>query len=149
MIEIKGMEQLQAKLKRFKQELGAYVTSASVEESESLLDNTVGLRKYPPETAANKLPTPYYIRGMGTQYKSRNNMKSEQLGTKWVVKKAPFGARVMNTASYSQYVHGKKQASALANIGWRRIDDVFPGAKDKIVKRIDVWIKKLLNKLGL
>jgi len=149
MIEIKGMEQLQAKLKRFKQELGAYVTSATVEESESLLDNTVGLRKYPPETAANQPPTPYYVRGVGMQYKYGNNMKSEQLGSKWTMKKLPYGVRIDNEASYAKYVHGNKQSSVMEGIGWRKTSDVFPGASAKIVKRIDTWIKKLLNKIGL
>ena len=38
---------------------------------------TEGLKTYPPETSANRPPTPYYIRGIGTQHKGYNDIPDE------------------------------------------------------------------------
>jgi len=148
-VEVRGLEALKLKLARLAQVMPSYLVKASTEVSNELLDNTVGLRKYPPETKANRPPTPYYIRGTGMQYKSHNDLKSEQLGTRWNVEKYGTGARVYNTASYAEYVHGEKQNHKLAEYGWRKISDVFEKKVPTILNKIDAWINKALIAVGL
>lgn len=147
--EIKGLDALLRKFKLLKPKLETYVTTATEESANYILDNTVGLRLYPPETAANRPPTPYYIRGVGTQYKSRNDYRSQQLGSRWVLKKSYMATEVSNTATYSPYVHGDRQAARMAKIGWVKTSTAFSKAKPIILRRIDEAVKKVLRLVGL
>lgn len=147
--EIKGLDTLLRKFKIFKQKYPPYVTTATEESANYILDNTVGLRLYPPETAANRPPTPYYIRGTGTQYKSRNDYKSEQLGSRWVLKETYMATEIKNTASYAPYVHGDRQSARMAKIGWVKVSSAFPKARPKALRKIDEAIKKVLRLVGL
>ena len=127
MIEVKiaGLGALINKLGRFSNGLKESYLAANNEIAEMILD-TEGLRKYPPETAANRPPEPYYIRGRGTQYKSRNDGRSEQYGTRWTKTETDYySLKIGNTASYAKYLTDEKeQARRMARIGWRKIKDV-------------------------
>jgi hypothetical protein len=127
MIEVKlaGIGTLINKLERFTHGLKESYRAANNEIADMILD-TEGLRKYPPETAANRPPEPYYIRGRGTQYKSGNDGKSEQYGTRWTKTETDYySLAIGNTASYAIYLTDKKkQARRMALIGWRKITDV-------------------------
>lgn len=148
-IIVKGITELQAKIKKFRAQMLGVVSPASEDESNKLLDNTVGLRKYPPLGPGNAPPTPYYIRGTGMQYKSHNDNRSEQLGSRWVVKKILGGVNVYNTASYYKYVHGERQSYRMAEIGWKKTSEVFPKFVPEILKKIKSTFDMLMKKIGL
>lgn len=71
-IEVKGIDKIISGLKRFPEEIKKNFSQAGQEAATEII-NTKGLAVYPPETDANRPPTPYYIRGRGMQYKSKNN----------------------------------------------------------------------------
>ena len=117
-IEIRGLERIQAALKRYPVEVAKGIGGAGGEAADEIL-KTKGVRTYPPSGKGNAPPVPYYIRGVGTQTASGNLLNSERLGTKWVVKRQRGGwnVRVGNVASYAGKVHGPRQVSAMARIG--------------------------------
>jgi len=147
-IEVVGIKEVEAKLKKLGRSLNSYASQAVVQASKDVLD-TEGLRKYPPETSANQPPTPYYVRGMGTQYKSGNKGNSEKYGTQWHVDKVPYGAKIANRSSYAQYLAGTNQSQAMAKIGWRKLVDVVMEKMPKIKSTIEAWMKKAIKDAGL
>ena len=110
---------------------------------------TKGLRNYPPSTAANLPPTPYYIRGRGTQYASRNAGDSERLGTQWTIQRRGYSTHIGNRASYAKWVHGDEQASWMANIGWRKLKEVAKEKIKPITRKYQKWVDKTLRDLGI
>lgn len=148
-IEVKGADLLAKNMYRFADEIKEAMQAAAMEAASELLE-AQGLKKYPPETAANKPPTPYYIRGRGTQYKSYNKGNSEKYGTKFYVKREGYGAIIGNSASYAKYLTDEKeQATHMARIGWRKLIDVAREKLPKLKTIFDKWAQYLINKLGL
>jgi hypothetical protein len=149
-IEVKGLKELQAAIAKFPQQSAKYLGQAGEEAAKRVLFTTEGLKKYPPAGAANAPPTPYYIRGRGTQYKSGNTGKSEKLGTQWYAKRQGYTTLVGNRASYAKWVHGDEdQASFMAPKGWRKLLEVAKEKMDDILKVYDAWVDKLLKDVGL
>lgn len=147
-IEIKGIRELDARLKKLGVSLNKYASQGMVQASKDVL-KTQGLQKYPPITEANQPPTPWYLRGVGMQYKNRNDGKSERYGTQWHTDKVSWGAKVGNRASYAPFLTGDKQARAMAAIGWRKLTDVAKELTPKIKSTLDAWIKKAMKDAGL
>lgn len=148
-IEVEGLDKVIAKLHKFPVEIAKNFSAAGAEAAKDVILPTEGLQNYPPSTSANEPPVPYYIRGRGTQYATRNLMTSERLGTRWVVERKGFSTIVGNPVSYSRYVHGDEQARWMKAIGWKKLFDV---AKEKIgdIKRVyQAWIDKTIKDLGL
>lgn len=148
-IEVEGLDKVIAKLHKFPVEIARNFGAAGAEAAKDVILPTEGLQNYPPMTAANAPPTPYYIRGRGTQYATRNLMNSERLGTRWNVERKGFSTVIGNPVSYAKYVHGDEQAGAMATIGWKKL---FETAKEKIddIKRVyQAWINKTIRDLGL
>jgi len=150
-IEIKGIEKLMAALNRFPQKIQSYMGQAGHEAANRVILPTEGLKKYPPETAANQPPSPFYIRGKGTQTKSRNYFNSENLGKQWYEQRSGMDMRIGNRASYARYVHGEEQAKAMTMKGkkWKQL---FKTAKEKVgdIKKVyDAWVAKAIRDLGL
>lgn len=92
---------------------------------------------YVPESKANQPPTPYYIRGTGTQYANSNRGESKQLGTHWnkVVELQDNGVvgRVSNDTPYGPFVHG--QAAQMwfhALRKWRTVGKIASDMRPKI-----------------
>ncbi len=148
-VEITGLKELEAAIQKFPRESQKYLSAAGKEAASKVILPTEGLKKYPPSTAANAPPTPYYIRGRGTQYASRNNMSSERLGTQFYVKSANYQTEIGNRASYAKYVVGEEQAHWMGPIGWRKLKDVAEEKMTNIVKVFDAWVNKLLKDVGL
>ena len=148
-IEVKGLDKLQRGMTQFPKEIGRNMSEAAHEAGKEIVE-TKGLQKYPPETDANKPPTPYYVRGRGTVTKSGLRATSENYGKQFYVKREGQSTMIGNRASYAKYLTGKDdQARAMARIGWRKLIDV---AKEKvsIIKRIyQAWIDKTIKDLGL
>jgi len=148
-IEVKGIEELQAALKKFPQQVKKYMDQAGNEAAEDAILKTKGLRDYPPETSANAPPTPYYIRGRGTQYLSGNTGSSERLSSQWTVTSTDFKTTISNRASYAKWVHGEQQASFMAPKGWRKLFEVAKEKQAAIMVIYNRWVDKLLRDLKL
>ena len=148
-IRVEGVKKITDNLNRIGVDLPRTMKGAGIEASNEILDEQ-GLRKYPPATRANFPPPPFYIRGRGMQTSaSRNDGKSQRLGTKWQVVPYGLGIKIKNPVTYSVYVHGDPPAKPLARIGWKSL---FQTAKEKIpqLERIyEKWIMRLLKKYGL
>lgn len=147
-IVVHGLDRVQAALNRFPNEITQMMRDASTEASEEIL-NTTGLHSYPDATAANAPPTPYYVRGQGTQYASYLKRTSQKLGTQFYVQPTAYGAEIGNRASYAEHVVGEKQAGAMAGIGWRRMIDVAEEKLDEISAVYQKWVDRLIERLGL
>ncbi len=148
-IEIKGLNELKRKLAAAPGEFHQVLSQAGQEAGERILD-TEGLRHYPPETEANQPPTPYYIRGRGTQYKSRNRGNSERYGTQFYVRADALHTKIGNRASYARWLTDEKlQARIPASRGWRKLIDVARENRKLIVRIYEAWIKYALRRGGL
>jgi len=150
-IEVDGDKKIIAALTRFPREIAIYMLKAGGEAAARVVFPTKGLRAYPPSTDANAPPTPYYIRGRGTQTKSGNRGESERLGTQWYrrVGAASLSTEIGNRASYAKWVHGEEQASFMGPKGWRKLTDVVKEKMSDIVKVYQAWVDKLLRDLNL
>lgn len=148
-IEIKGDKELIKALSELPKELEEAAEGAGGEATAEIL-GTTGIQRYPPATSANAPPTPYYIRGVGMQYKSRNTGSSEQYGKRWFIESKGYKTVSTNIASYAKYlVSDEDQAFAMFKIGWRRLGKVAEEKKDKIKAIYEAWIARAIEKLGL
>ncbi len=149
-ISIDGLDKLQRKLGNASNELADTMHAAGEETAKELL-GTTGLQKYPPATAANQPPPPFYIRGRGMQRSPTvNDGRSERLGTRWVVSRwQRLGVKIVNAASYAPFVHGKEQARNMGDKGWRKLEDVAKDKRDKIRDIYQAWVDRLLKKVGI
>lgn len=117
-LRLEGVDELQRKL-------GTLVTARVLRESLRSAGETIKTEasQYPPETAANRPPYPYYQRGLGTwTSRARVRKVSENLSKQWRVKVS--GAKsvtISNKASYAEFVHGVKQALFHRQRGWKRL----------------------------
>lgn len=149
-IEVKGLDKVIAALDKFPRKVASYMQQAGKESSDRVILPTQGLKRYPPATAANQPPTPYYIRGRGTQYKYGNKGESERYGTQWHTEKRDYmDTLIGNRASYAKYLGGDEQAHFMAPKGWRKLFDVAKEKLPQIKKVYDAWVGKLIKDLGL
>ena len=85
---------------------------------------------YPPEHAGNRLPAPYWSRGIGKIGAGGNILRpSENLRGNWRMVTISTGngveIRITNTTSYGAWVHDNDlQAEAMAGHGWLTIDQI-------------------------
>ncbi len=152
-IQVKGLLELQTRLKAAPREMAQAVKDAAGLVGDTVL-NTEGLRKYPPSGPGNRPPLPYYVRGGGTQTAHGNLGNSENLGKRFYSIGAVAGlgstvVRIGNVASYAPYVVGQDQARAMARIGWRRLYDVAVEKQGRIRNIFEAVIQSALRKLGL
>jgi hypothetical protein len=144
-IDIPGLDALLQKLGQLPPLLEKYLRAAGKEASNEVLD-TIGVRRYPPSTAANAPPVPYYIRGRGMQTSAnRNNLKSEKYGSRWSVTNDPYITTMTNNTSYAKYLGGDRQAEAMARIGWRKVRDVAMEKRAVLRDIYAAWVKKALG----
>lgn len=154
-VKVTGLEELKRKYKFAADNADKYMSAAGKEVVERYILPVKGIKQYPPATSANKPPTPYYIRGRGMQRAGRrkaeyNDNRSERYGTRWFVKRVPYGVRVGNSASYAPYLTGaSKQSRAMAKIGWRKLVDVANQNMSKITATFQAWVEKLHKDAGL
>lgn len=154
-IRVDGLDRVMESLDRLSDSVKRDITAAGQEAATEILDSP-GIRLYPPETEANRPPTPYYIRGRGTQRAGRripeyNDLKSEKLGTQWYVS-ADYGRMqtvIGNRASYAPYVHGAEQARHMATKGWRKLLDVAMEKIEWITEIYQAWIDRIIRTNGL
>ncbi len=147
-VHVDGLEKLVAGMDRFGREIATDIGAAGEEAADEILDTT-GLRRYPDATAANAPPTPYYIRGRGTQTAHGNLGNSERYGTQFYVRRESFTTIVGNRASYAEHLAGEQQARAMGRIGWRKLIDVAREKLPQIERIYQGWIDRLIARLGL
>jgi hypothetical protein len=95
------------------------------------------MAKYPPLTAGNKPPTPYWERGKGrVTAKPGYNPPSQRLTQSWVTREEADSAfAVYTNVTYAPYVVGDKagpkphQASFHSDNGWRDTQEVLDQIK--------------------
>ena len=79
------------------------------------------ISEYPASGTANTASNGYswYVRGFGVRTRTgRAYRTSENLDKRWRVRATARRAVITNSASYSEYVHGKKQARWHKRRGW-------------------------------
>lgn len=174
-INVEGLEQTINRIRLLysreaNSKLTKYLAAAGRECATRVLWPVVGLRKYPPATAANQpgrtktvqfrndrtvtFRMPWYERTKGSHIPTRGGgwkfvKTSENLGKQWYVKTVQgTGTEIGNRASYAQYVVGEEQARAMGRIGWKQLAEV---AADKVADFVTVytqWLKKVINDIG-
>jgi len=152
-ITVVGLDKVLAGLGKYPSEVGRYLEAAGKETGAEIIQTT-GLANYPPATAANQPPTPFYIRGRGTQTAHGNLYNSERLGSQntnegFSIFSVGPKTTIGNRASYAKYVIGERQAKWMAKIGWRKLFDV---AKEKVPQITAIyagWVSKCIRDLGL
>lgn len=149
-IEVTGLDVLQRNLNAFQKEIVSGMSGARLEIFRTIVEEE-GLRTYPHETAANKEPYPFYIRGRGTQVSpSRNLGNSEKYGTQFYSGRQGTDIIIGNRASYAKYLAGKDtQARHMAKIGWKKLYDVATDKLPQIAKIYQGWIDRTIRKYGL
>jgi len=148
-IEMRGLKEIDAKLKKLGRSLSSYMSQAMVQAGKTII-MTEGLKKYPPAGPGSNPPPPYYKRGYGTINKSgAGRATSENLGSKWYVDKVPFGAKVGNRASYAKWVSGENQAHFMPPLGWKKLSEVAKDSIDKVKKTLSAWLDKAKKDAGL
>ena len=136
-----GLDELRAKLSDPEGKVAQTLEVAGREAGESMLSEE-GLRRYPASSSGNQPPVPYYIRGRGVQYRTRNTNQSERYGTRFYVQAAGMQTRVGNTASYAPYLtDDAKQSRAMARIGWRKLIEV---ARERASEIVALYRERLL-----
>lgn len=122
-IHVKGIDELRAKFGQMPPVLRTRLARAGTRYAPYLL-NVQGVKTYPPQTAANFPPVPYYIRGVGMQGATYNDNSSEQYGSRFTTTSAGLKTIIGNSASYAQYLAGEySQARTMARIGWKKLID--------------------------
>jgi hypothetical protein len=148
-IKIDGVKKLSENLEKYGKELYTAIEAAAKESGTEILD-TRGLRKYPPETAANNPPYPYYERGFGTRVSPTESLQtSEVLGKQFYVSSRKTTTTIGNRASYALLVVGERQRKNMARIGWRKLLDVAIDKIPEIEKIYQAWIDRALVRAGL
>jgi hypothetical protein len=148
-IRLRGWDRLAKAMKQHNLKFRDYLIAGLREQTKETL-NTVGLQRYPSETAANKPPVPFYVRGIGTQTAAGNKGGSQRLGTQFFTKKKDkYGIIVGNRASYSPYVVGSDQAKHMEPKGWRKLFEVIKEQLPDYVMTLQKWMGKLIRDVGL
>ena len=147
-MEIKGLDAVTAALRKMGQRAAPYFQAAGGESAEEIIQ-TPGLGIYPAAGPGNSPPTPYYVRGQGTQYLRGNDGRSEKLGTQFFTDYHSNGLTIGNRASYADWVIGERQARHMAAIGWQPLHVVAQQKLSRIVAIYQKWLDKLVKDAGL
>lgn len=145
-IQIKGIEDITRKFKGMPPALRQGLARAGRRYAPVMLEQQ-GVKIYPPLTAGNAPPTPYYVRGTGTQYASYNDNRSEQYGTRFTIETPDAKTVISNTASYAKYLAGEfSQARRMAGIGWKKLIDA---AKNTRTQMMNIYTEEVANVLRI
>lgn len=140
-IKIKGLDQALKAIRKFPGELDRLNVDTGAEVSQFVLEDQGGGKPfYPPQTAANRPPVPYYVRGVGTQTRTGNTNSSEQMDRQFYFNTRPRKLYIGNEASYAPSAIGDQQSRTMAGIGWKRLIDV---ARSKIGGIVAIWQRRV------
>jgi hypothetical protein len=149
-ISIEGLDRVLKAFGSLPDEIKRAIEAAGKESADDVILPEQGLKKYPPATAANQPPHPYYVRGRGTQTARGNKGESERFGTQFFTKSADWQTTIGNRASYAKYLTDEhQQARAMQRIGWKKLIDVARDKKGRIQRVYQAWIDRAISRLGL
>jgi len=149
-VQIEGLDLIVDGLNKFPGQVIKNLSQAGREIAERIVYPTEGIKKYPNSTIANLPPTPYYIRGRGTQLATRNLGNSERYGTQFYVRQDGLNTILGNRASYAAYLTDEdKQSSAMARIGWKKLVDVIRSKAHEIKAEYQKWVDYTIRELRL
>ncbi len=148
-VKIKGLDELRDKFGNLPQAFLAQFSRAGKASAEVVL-NVEGTRKYPPTSAANYPPVPYYVRGQGTQYLNHNEGNSEQYGSRFTVQTQEMKTIIGNSASYAVYLADEyRQARVMAGLGWRKLIDAAKMSMNSIAELYSKAVEAALKQTRL
>ncbi len=145
-IQIKGLDKLVKKINKLEQ---MDAVKAALKNAALMLAGEMA--EYPPQTAANQPPVPYYIRGRGTQTASGNLGNSEDLANKWRgakprISNKGFTATIGTNVSYAPFVQSDDfQARWMKDIGWQTDKQVLEENEKEVTEELSDAIKKIIN----
>ena len=135
-IKLEGLDELERKL-------GKLVADAVVNRAikASVVHLKGKINEYPTATDANtpKSNGAWYERGYGSRWRRADGslggrQSSETLGRKWTIRTGNRWGIVGNNVSYGPYVQGAtRQASRMADIGWKTTGEVAEEEKKRIM----------------
>lgn len=154
-VEIRGLEELQAKLDRLS-DVGAAIGPALIRTGNEIRTHA---RRYPPATEANRpsgeRPDSWYVRGTGGHYLTAKgelhvSKTSQKMSQRWSmtshVTTREASVRIGNSASYVRYVHDEqRQARFHRARGWRTVQQMIKEFGPKAIKRISAAIEAALR----
>lgn len=150
-ISLQGDKELMAKLKRL--ENPAPAIQRGMENYVTDIQKKV--TAYPPETIANRSPGvngySWYVRRDGVHtITGKRYRTSQDMANSWTFETRRMGGGVrttiLNDATYSDFVVGKKQVWYHANRGWIKVPKFIEASKGQLVRAIGKEIDKELNK---
>ena len=148
-VEIEGLDAIIDKFGGMPAALRTSLARAGKRYAPELL-NVRGVRNYPPTTAANLPPVPYYIRGVGTQGALYNDNSSEQYGARFTIETREATTIIGNTASYAKYLAGAtSQARVMAKIGWKKLITAAQETKTQLMRIYTEEVDNALRSLRL
>ena len=151
-IDIRGDKELSAKLRQVESAIRRTAMTGGMQDATKYVATNAAV--YPPTSAANAPPPPYYIRGTGTQYVGYNRRESEQLNLHWDrrVNESHGQATgvVENLVSYAPWVHSVVRQSEIHKTrNWRNIERIKQDVEQGVVKIFKDGVEKALRVFGL
>ena len=150
-VKIEGVEELVSRYKkgeRFSRQL----LDVAMTQSVKYVSKDAAI--YPPETEANRPPPPYYVRGVGTQYKTYNRGESRQLSEHWKWRVDNLKTQVKGTVwnsvfTYGPYVHGIiRQMWFHKARDWRTVEKIATDTLDQVQRYFELSGKILADFLN-
>lgn len=150
-IDLKGQKELMAKLKRLENPSNAIYRGVD----NFITDEKGAIEKYAPLSQANRKPGingySWYVRADGTQtITGKRYENSDDMINKWDYKitRVSGGVRatIKNTAKYSGFVIGKKQAWFHKKRGWVNVPEHFEKRQDRLLSSVSKEIDVELNR---
>ena len=145
-IEIKGLGKLIKKINKLEK---MDAVKAALKNAATMLAGEMA--EYPPETAANRPPTPFWIRGRGLQTASGNLYNSGNIANSWekakpTIRNKGFTVAIGSNVSYVRFVQSDDdQAMAMKKIGWQTDQQVLDDNKDEVKAELADAINKIIN----
>ena len=145
-IQIKGLDELIKKVNTLEK---MDAVKAALKQAATHLAGEMA--EYPPQTAANQPPVPFYVRGRGTQTATRNLGNSEDLGQKWraanpKIRDGGMTVVIGTNVSYAPYVQSDEfQARWMKQIGWQTDKTVLEDNEDEVTEYLSDAIAKIIN----
>ena len=148
-IKVVGAEAIASGLAQFSQIAISNMSQAAQEAGTEVI-KTRGLFTYPPMTNANRMPYPFYERGLGTWTSAMYNTRSsEDYHAQWSIVRSGTGAIIGNSASYSMFLGGERQAIWAGVYGWRKLKEVAEEKTAEIAAIFQKWIDRARQQAGL
>src|SRR3990167_2110207 len=151
-IEIKGLEELQARLNAGENAIMPELYRGMNKATQLVKRDA---EKYPPLSEANAPPPPFYIRGVGTQYRNgRNRGESQHMNDNWYAQvqlagKDVSGIVVNALTTYAPWLHGLTRQLDLSRArGWRNVTVIAESNAKRVTDIFDDIARRIARIMG-